>query len=341
MCVIVHQDEQAWIDKETARKLWTTNPDGGGFAFVDDNGDLQITKAMAFQTFWSEFEQARSVHGKRDYLLHMRIATHGAISLDNVHPFKVDDHTVMAHNGIIHAVTDMLPKDNSVSDTRLFVEHLLPQLEPGWLDKPFIVDMVDTYIDWSKLMFITTDPALENTVYRIGNWVKYEGLYLSNDNGLVKKKSAKRSAKTFDTFPYSENSRNWDDWYDMRTTPTEWGFDQLLSDLEFERESMGIDYVMVVVDEEKLQIDCTGCFEQINVETGECSCWDKVCGECWNWVATCEGKGLCKDSIQYDFEILSDQGKEKVYAAKQLQEENQPALALVYSKDAGEAGNTE
>ncbi len=313
MCVIVHQPETAWIDKETARKLWQTNPDGGGFAFVDDEGTLQVTKAMTFQTFWSQFEQARSEHGRRDYLLHMRIATHGAVNLENVHPFQVDDDTVMAHNGVIHSVAPYLPKDDSVSDTRFFVSNVLPELPDGWLDKPWLSDMVDEYVGWSKLMFITTSPKLEKTVYRLGSWEEHEGLYLSNKNGLVEKKKDKKKGKV-QSFNYYESSEDWTTWWEHQNT---WELDILAEDLEKERAASFIKHDLITVNANKLEYQCGGCMRIVDIETGECECWNMACIMCWEWAARCD----CEVKNLVDFNNLTEQGKDKLYANESFNEE--------------------
>ena len=65
MCVIIHQPRGTHLDKERAHRLWQRNPDGGGFAFVDNTGTIQIKKAMSFTAFWRKFETARSAYPGR------------------------------------------------------------------------------------------------------------------------------------------------------------------------------------------------------------------------------------------------------------------------------------
>lgn len=182
MCVIVHQPEGAHIDKATAKKLWEVNSHGGGFAYITDAGSVKVEKSMEFESYWRAFETARSQNPQRDFILHMRIATHGAINLDNVHPFEVDEHTVMVHNGIIHGVKD----DPQMSDTRVFIRDVLSHLPPDWLDREEFVSMVEDWIGWSKLTFLTTSPHLKNTVYILNKQkgVLHKGMWLSNDNGI-------------------------------------------------------------------------------------------------------------------------------------------------------------
>lgn len=303
MCVIVHQPAGAHLEKDRAERLWKKNPHGGGFAFIDDNNELKGWKTMDFKTFWKSFETSRSQFPNRDFLLHMRIATHGAVNLDNVHPFQVDEHTLMAHNGIIHGA----PEDptGKKSDTRMFIDEVLPRLPDQWLDDPYIVEMVEGWIGWSKLMFLTTDPLLEKTVYILNekSGVEADGMWFSNSSGV-------HESKTYTTYLHkradhaktkngkspatlaSEDVFNWA-WED---------YPVLLSSTEGEviadsRREMATLLAEVRRDDgltkrvqwvrETDTIECWGCDETVDEDTGECMCWDKVCMDCYNVAGLC------------------------------------------------------
>ena len=182
MCVICIQPADKYLDRDTAKAMWTTNPDGGGFAYINDQGTITVEKHMTFKRFWGAFENARSTHRDKDFLVHMRIATHGEVNLDNVHPFVVDENTVMAHNGIIHGVED--DPTNQMSDTRVFIKDVLPELPPTWLDSKYMGAMVSEWIGWSKLAFLTVNPDLNGRIYVVnehkGNWDN--GMWFSNLN---------------------------------------------------------------------------------------------------------------------------------------------------------------
>lgn len=165
MCVIVHQPAGSYLSKKTAQEMWGRNPDGGGFAYINEDQEIVMDKAMTFDKFWSKFETHRSANRDKDFLVHMRIATSGKIGLDNTHPFKVAKDTVMAHNGVLTHVTGPIGRQAEKSDTREFASLVLPRLPETWLDDPVLVDMVEDYIGGSKLMFLTTNPKLEKNVY--------------------------------------------------------------------------------------------------------------------------------------------------------------------------------
>lgn len=307
MCVIVHQPNGAHLSKNLARELWQTNPDGGGFAFLDNDKNLVVEKFMKFSSFWSKFETMRSTFPARDFMLHMRIATHGSVSINNVHPFQLNEHTMMAHNGILHEVTDDLDADpnDDRTDSEYFIQEVLKDLPRTWLDNKYLRAMMDEWIGWSRLMFITNDPLLEHTVYRIGNWEQEQGLMLSNINHLYQPPEAQ--ARGWEMVNMGvETTEQWEAWNDYNTrsfqaltqTPA-WELDLLLKGLKEERATMYIKHPLIIAEESIPVIECGGCLESINLESAECGCWDKACTNCMTMLANCGLQPSCNwDSMQ-------------------------------------------
>lgn len=185
MCIIVHQPRGTYLTKERASRLWKANSDGGGFAFINDNAVIQTGKSMMFPSFWSQFENARSEFPDRDFLIHMRIATHGATDIHNVHPFDVDDHTVMVHNGIFSMVPDY--KDGR-SDTAVFVDEVLRDLPKDWLNNFYLLDMMEDWVGYNKMAFLTTAPDVEENVVIINRsyGTVIDGMWFSSQTGVRK-----------------------------------------------------------------------------------------------------------------------------------------------------------
>ena len=326
MCVIIHQPVGAHLKKEDARILWDTNPDGGGFAYIDNSGQIVGFKSMDFEPFWRKFETTRSQNPQRDYLLHFRIATHGEVCLDNVHPFWVgeDKDTVMAHNGIIHGVPDY--KDDR-SDTRVFIDEVLPELPPDWLDKPYLVDMVEDWIGWSKLMFLTTSEALSENVYILNKdrGVEYHGLWLSNDYGLFRQKKkgfTSRSTGTIvrtaggDWVPYTETSQAWDDYEKVANQVAK---ERLITDEELDAAKELIVHIReaswltkpIAYNELDMDWQCFGCDETVDEQTGECACWEKVCLDCEKMAAECNCHGGWSNNLVH-FDNMETETKGRV-----------------------------
>ena len=183
MCVIALSPVGNRVDKSTLSDMWDTNPHGSGISFIDETKTIQTYKSMNKDDF---IKVALSVYDKYSVsspiLVHCRIATHGSVCAANVHPFNVDNHTVMAHNGIIDCVE--VPDSSDISDTRMFINTWLRYLRPTWLDDPDMREYIGDIIGWSKLAFITTNANLRNDYYIIneddGLWTN--GSWFSNDN---------------------------------------------------------------------------------------------------------------------------------------------------------------
>ncbi len=183
MCVIIHQPSGSYLTKDRAQRLWKINSDGGGFTFIDNDGLIQAERAMEFTQFWTAFERARSAFPQRDFLLHMRIATHGDISLANCHPFWINDETVMMHNGILNQVPDY---DDGRSDTGVFVDEVIAELPENWLDNTYLQDMMEEYVGYNKLAFLTTSLNVKENVIILNRTLgsTVDGMWFSNTNGV-------------------------------------------------------------------------------------------------------------------------------------------------------------
>lgn len=183
MCVIVHQPAETEFEKETFDKLWKRNDDGGGFAFINGRNQVQTFKYMDPNEYWMNYRTWRGRYPETDFMLHLRITTHGKTDLTNVHPFKVDEHTVLAHNGIIGSVYDY---QDGRSDTRVFIENVLSKLPTNWYLDDDLMLLVEEAIGTSRVMLLTSNPQSDESVIYLNRsrWEKHEGLVMSNTHGL-------------------------------------------------------------------------------------------------------------------------------------------------------------
>jgi hypothetical protein len=316
MCVIIHQTRGTYLEKEDAKKLWERNPDGGGFAFIE-KGEILTYKSMQFEQLWRSFEQARSAYPNREFVVHMRIATQGTIDIDNVHPFKISDDIVMAHNGHFSGMRETL---DIRSDTRIFVEEVLRNLPYNFLDNEWLMDVIDDYANYgNKLLFLNADPRLEQQVYRIGAGVSYKGMWLSNKLGLVPKYSYKNKKQNL-RLPFGE-----------RSTPTpaspvvsiDEGTEAWLQfwakrDQERDREDLMAlrkSTKPVVWLDSAQEWECLGCDGVINELDGQCDCYDRVCINCFMFCGDC----ICHQGYSMNHVAWDDLGDE--YMDKKLMQE--------------------
>ena len=188
MCVLIAQREGSTpLTEEEIDYGWTRNPDGGGFAYIDwADESIRVHKFMEKDEFKQAYADAHELYGESSpFLVHMRIATHGGVSLETTHPFWVhreEGAMVFGHNGII-SLMDAYTQPG-VSDTIAFSEWVLEGLPLGWLDNSSIVELVEEYIGSSKLAFLTLEPQAEQVLYILnesfGYWGKDGMTWFSN-----------------------------------------------------------------------------------------------------------------------------------------------------------------
>jgi len=314
MCVIVVQPARKYLTKELAKQCWLKNPDGAGFSYYNEAGEEHTFKSMNFEDFWREFERARSDNRDTPFLLHFRIATHGSINIDNVHPFTAPNIGVFAHNGVIHGVPDH--KDGR-SDTRVFADEVLSTLPERWWENKYLVDMMQNWIGWSKLAFLSPEGYMLMNEDK-GVW--HDGMWFSNNGPLPTKWSkpttntakpvvAPSTEQTVDQKQLAKAYRNYYDWdFDDYTQSkgaeskygNVYGFTdgelipdrhnpsyknkQKMEELRMELNLWhGLEY-----DYTENTLWCLGCYEELQDDTGNCSCYDMVDKGCMEFAADCE-----------------------------------------------------
>jgi predicted glutamine amidotransferase len=92
-------------------------PDGTGLGVFDEQGRPHVLRhpiaAYEDRAFAEEAREVRS----RTFLAHVRFASTGGLSIDNTHPFVLDDR-LLAHNGVIQ---DLDALDARLGDARSLV----------------------------------------------------------------------------------------------------------------------------------------------------------------------------------------------------------------------------
>jgi glutamine amidotransferase len=124
---------------------------------------LQVRKALTIEEFLPMLEQKPD---ESPYVLHFRFATHGAVNLDNCHPFTIGGGTAVAHNGV-------LPwrSTEERSDTRCFARDILrPNRREVW-GNTFQNHIEDFIGQNNKLAFVNKFGDV--TIYNehCGHWV--------------------------------------------------------------------------------------------------------------------------------------------------------------------------
>lgn len=177
MCIISVEPKGLRNNKQTLERMNSCNDDGVGFAFSTGK-KIVIKKYRDFDKFYKNYSQCKNLYGKQSaFMVHFRIKTHGTNKgVYNVHPFRVNKNLVFSHNGTIQNVGESHKK----SDTRLFNENILRRLSDNFLQDKTQRKLIETFIGYSKLAFITLGGRYEILNEQKGLWSG--GMWYSNES---------------------------------------------------------------------------------------------------------------------------------------------------------------
>lgn len=192
MCIAILNTRNT-INRETLQQCWKSNPDGAGMIYTN-NGQLQIFKEMTnFDKFYKEYNKQRKANKESNFVLHFRIATSGKIDKTNCHPFNVSKNLSFVHNGMISI--EQLNKN--VSDTYTFNELVLKKLPNTFLTNHAILDLIENYIGYSKLIFLDSDNTASILNEHLGHWDELDNWYSNNSYQCTYTKTKATKDKTY------------------------------------------------------------------------------------------------------------------------------------------------
>jgi predicted glutamine amidotransferase len=144
-----------------------------------------------FDKFYKEYSKQRKVNKTSNFILHFRIATSGKIDRANCHPFSVNKNLAFVHNGMIN----INQLNANVSDTYTFNELILKKLPTTFLNNHAILDLIENYIGYSKLVFLDNDNTASILNEDLGHWDADNNWYSNNSYQCTYTKATK--AKTY------------------------------------------------------------------------------------------------------------------------------------------------
>lgn len=186
------------LDVDTFLRLGEHHPHGVGMMWTS-RGKVRIWKRAGLRG-WSSTPEEESAweatvraayklyrqldsQGK-DVVIHFRYATHGKGEhmLANTHPFYLpgwDEKLGYCHNGVIDIMT---PKDDSVSDTRMFGEHVLANLAGDFREDAVLWNTLEKRVlgGGNKVVMMDHEGRVDIMNERSGMWV--DGVWYSNDS---------------------------------------------------------------------------------------------------------------------------------------------------------------
>ena len=184
MCIILFKPKGAELpDEEILKKCYINNPDGAGIAIQRDN-KIIIKKSMKWRKF-NKFQKHNTNIGD-NIVYHFRIATHGQVTTENVHPFIITrdkqelnnsytttEKSILAHNGIISLLAD---KKETKSDSKLLALLLADQDVNKILFSKGIKDLIKVMIEDDRLIVMDN----KGNYYLLGDFNQNKGIFYSN-----------------------------------------------------------------------------------------------------------------------------------------------------------------
>jgi hypothetical protein len=171
MCIIIAKPVGAIIPADHIIESAKTNQDGIGVSYKKTDGTIGIEKYMHLEEFMAIWEPDLA-RPEIEMVVHLRIATHGKVSLDNVHPFRTSQGYALHHNGIIQC--PVLPgKTDSESFTRRHIDGMTPKT----IQRQTWRNHIEKMIGESKLA-LHTDTGILLFNEDLGHW--NDGVWYSN-----------------------------------------------------------------------------------------------------------------------------------------------------------------
>lgn len=153
MCVIIYNKPGELIDQETIEKCARTNSDGMGLVLPIE-GKLHVYKEMTdVEGFYDEYVALRVSYPEAKIVLHFRMSTQGALSLDNAHPFLINPNLAFVHNGVVSG----MGKDGTKSDTVIYNEKVLQRLPADFYKGNTIMYMLTFFTGTNKFVFLDNE----------------------------------------------------------------------------------------------------------------------------------------------------------------------------------------
>lgn len=186
MCLIIHKPVNVTIPEDILESGLRRNPDGWGIVYRSA-GQVVALHGCYVSTRKSRKMLRRALRdqvGPRECLVHLRMATHGKVSLENTHPFRVrmagSDDVWLMHNGVLSGYGKSGAEGES--DTRDFlvriIEPLTTEFGAAVLENPAIQALLADHIGDNRLAFMDAERGV--LIVNRGQGVEHGGCWLSN-----------------------------------------------------------------------------------------------------------------------------------------------------------------
>ena len=156
--------------------IYAHNPDGLGLMWPE-NGKVAVVKALprSVEEITHLLKTIPNPSTPIPVAIHFRMRTHGDIDIDNCHPYQINEHAWLMHNGVLDTGNH---KDKSKSDTWHFVQDYLTTMPVDVLHNPQYLALLGYTIGHNTFAIMSDDGRLSEVNRHLG--VKVGGLWFSN-----------------------------------------------------------------------------------------------------------------------------------------------------------------
>lgn len=152
MCLITVLPPGVVLSQEQVVDAMSKNPHGVGIMYSQD-GQLYTGRSMSSNPTKIRRWLARAP-SHLDRVVHFRKTTAGATSRANIHPFEVHGRFGLMHNGTLSDSIAETSKKDPRSDTAIFVEEVLEQMNPDTLLNTAVWKLVKVAADESRIVML-------------------------------------------------------------------------------------------------------------------------------------------------------------------------------------------
>lgn len=171
MCIIIAKPKGTIVPFEHVTNAAGINQDGIGISTRNGKPKVKIDKYLSLKAFRADYEAVLN-NPDVEAVIHLRYATHGSVSLSNVHPFKTSHGYALHHNGVFTIQTEA-----DKTDSECFKETYFDKVTADRVKGDVFKGFIEPIMERSKIALHTdTGILLFNESY--GHW--HEGVWYSN-----------------------------------------------------------------------------------------------------------------------------------------------------------------
>jgi glutamine amidotransferase len=244
MCLLTVFSPEAEFNSRRMLNAADNNPDGFGFAILLDSHIARF-RSMNYNETADEFQRMREYYPETWAMFHHRFSTGGGETVENCHPFTWahDERIAIGHNGVLP-----IPAGKRKSDTRIWTENHLGNLDPTVVDGTQWMQRTEKWLGSSKAVILSAHPETEYGLYilneHLGHWE--DGVWWSNTSytearwrsmpqyavgtfsGITNKAAMQAEQSLLD----EEERTLSDDWVTCSGCPAQWQMDREYNNTE-------------------------------------------------------------------------------------------------------------